>query len=508
MQATDVLIIGSGIAALCVAQQICEEKNVIIITKKMKNDNNSWKAQGGIAAAVASSDHWINHYDDTLHAGCHYNNQEAVSYLTMQAPIEMNRLIKNGMKFDRSKKGLSLGKEGAHSTNRILHAGGDATGMHVLSHIREQVTEHVTIVENEMVLELLIQDGVCIGVMTRDEQNVIKTYYASHTILATGGVGSLYSFSSNDGTITGDGLAMAYRAGANVVDLEFVQFHPTMLYMNNRSCGLVSEAVRGEGAILVNAKGERFMQSLHPLADLAPRDVVARAIHKQMMNGEKVYLDISMIDSFTSRFPMITALCEEHGLLLAKQQRIPVVPGAHFHMGGVQTNLDGETSIPRLYAVGEVACNGVHGANRLASNSLLEGIVFGHRLGEYLRRQGNEMPKKENIRISEGKKRMTLPSKQEIQEKMMKYVGIVRTEKGLVHMKQWLTPYKDISIDESYSNDEITLINMLTAANLITSAALQRKESIGGHYRSDFPILGQTHEPIVLAKKTEAHQLA
>ncbi|WP_379965863.1 L-aspartate oxidase [Ectobacillus sp. sgz5001026] len=506
MQHADVLIIGSGIAALCVAQQICKEKNVIIITKKTRDDNNSWMAQGGIAAAVAPTDHWMNHYDDTLQAGCQYNNREAVAYLVEQAPNEMIQLIENGMKFDRNEKGLSLGKEGAHGTNRILHAGGDATGMHVLTHIRKQVLENVTIVENEMVIDLVTQGGVCTGVLTRDEKDRIKAYYAPHTVLATGGVGSLYSFSSNNGTITGDGIAMAYRAGAQVTDLEFVQFHPTMLYVNNQSCGLVSEAVRGEGAVLVNSKGERFMHGIHPLADLAPRDIVARANHQQIMNGEKVYLDISMIDHFSTRFPTITSLCEEHGVEIGKN-RIPIVPGAHFHMGGVKTNLDGETSIPGLYAVGEVACNGVHGANRLASNSLIEGIVFGHRLGEFLRRQRKEITKKVLVRKSITKKQVILPTVQEIQQMMMKYVGIVRDEEGLLMMKQWLTPYNNVSIHESLSNEEITIVNMVTVAYLITTASLQRQESIGGHYRSDYPNIKQIHESIVLTKKKQDHQL-
>jgi L-aspartate oxidase len=512
MPNADVLIIGSGIAAFSVAEKVCQEKNVIIITKETRRRNNSNMAQGGIAAAVAPQDHWINHYNDTLTAGCNYNSKEAVSYLVQQGPKEMQRLIREGMTFDKDENELSLGKEGAHGERRILHAGGDATGKNLLHHFIERIKEKVTIVEHEMVLDLIMQDGVCIGVLTRDNNSVITSYYAPHTVLATGGIGAIYSFSSNDGTITGDGLAMAYRAGAAVTDLEFVQFHPTMLYIDGKCCGLVSEAVRGEGAVLRNTQGERFMENIHEQADLAPRDVVSRAIHEQILHGEEVYLDISMIDHFSLRFPTISALCQNNGLSLEKG-RIPVVPGAHFHMGGIQTNLDGETTIPGLFAVGEAACNGVHGANRLASNSLLEGIVFGGRLGNYLLRQKGAVLRRINSEKSVRVKPTALPAKEEIQEIMMKYAGIVRTEEGLLYAKRWLESY--MTFDgfgtleyDVLNNEQVTVFNMLTAAWLITVAALERRESIGGHYRSDFPQAGEGLKKNVLSKQHIMLQLA
>ncbi|MDM5190134.1 L-aspartate oxidase [Bacillus sp. DX4.1] len=503
MPSADVLIIGSGVAALSAAREICHEKNVMIITKKTKRNNNTHLAQGGIAAAVATYDNANDHYEDTLAAGCDYNNEESVRYLVEEGSKEVRKLIANGMRFDEDEQGLHLGKEGAHRKRRILHAGGDATGRNLLEHLIGEVAPYVTVVEQEMVLDLIIENEICCGVLTRDSEGSIQRYYADHIVLATGGVGGVYAFTSNDETITGDGLAMVYRAGGELVDLEFIQFHPTMLHVGGRCCGLVSEAVRGEGAVLLNGKRERFMMGIHPQCDLAPRDIVARAIHEQLLVGESVYLDISSIQNFEDRFPTVSTLCQQHGVDLNKKM-IPVVPGAHFHMGGIKTNCDGETSISHLYAVGEVACNGVHGANRLASNSLLEGLVFGKRIGKHILTHpalGN-VNKKEEIK---GTSRFhKFPTKQEIQAHMMKYVGIVRTEEGLSYAKQWFRQYSVQNIQLPYStltNEEITIINMLTVCQFITEAALQRKESIGGHYRDDYPARNKVTKEIIIAKR-------
>ncbi|EEL49146.1 L-aspartate oxidase [Bacillus cereus Rock3-44] len=503
MPSADVLIIGSGVAALSVAKEICHEKNVMIITKKSKRNNNTHLAQGGIAAAVATYDNANDHYEDTLAAGCSYNNEEAVRYLVEEGPNEIHKLVANGMKFDGDEKGLHLGKEGAHRKRRILHAGGDATGKNLLEHLIQEVIPYVTVVEQEMVLDLIIENQTCYGVLTRDSEGNIQRYYAEHTVLATGGIGGVYAFTSNDETITGDGLAVVYRAGGELVDLEFIQFHPTMLYVDGRCCGLVSEAVRGEGAVLLNEKGQRFMLDVHPQHDLAPRDVVARAIHEQLLAGESVYVDISSIQHFEEKFPTVSALCKKNGIDV-KQNRIPVVPGAHFHMGGVKTNCDGETSIPHLYAVGEVACNGVHGANRLASNSLLEGLVFGRRIGAHI--LSHPVQRKENKyeRVDEVFTQTQLPRKKEIREQMMKYVGIVRTETSLLCAKKWFEQYDVQSIQLQYrdfTNEDITIMNMLTVCQLIIEAALQRKESIGGHYRGDYPRRNKMTKEIVFANK-------
>ena len=503
MPSADVLIIGSGVAALSVAKEICHEKNVILITKETQHNNNTHLAQGGIAAAIAIYDNANNHYEDTLVAGCNYNNKEAVRYLVDEGPKEIRKLIANGMKFDGGEKRPHLGKEGAHRKRRILHAGGDATGKNLLEHLIQEVAPYVTVVEQEMVLDLIIENDTCIGVLTRDCEGNLHRYYADHTVLATGGIGGVYTFTSNDETITGDGLAIVYRAGGELVDLEFVQFHPTMLYVDGRCCGLVSEAVRGEGAVLINGKGQHFMMDVHPQRDLAPRDVVARAIHEQILTGESVYLNISSIRNFKQRFPTVSSLCKKNGVDV-DQSKIPVVPGAHFHMGGVKTNCDGETSIAHLYAVGEVACNGVHGANRLASNSLLEGLVFGRRIGQHILAH----PAQRNISDSKGIQTSSaisqLPTKKEIQEHMMKYVGIVRTKQSLLHAKKWLNQYGMQHMQLQYdglTNEEITIINMLTVCELMTKAAMRRKESIGGHYRSDYPERNKVIEEIILAKR-------
>lgn len=502
----DVLIVGSGLAALQTANRLSRSKNVIIITKKTKYHNNSNMAQGGVAAVFAPEDHWTSHYEDTLRAGCYYNNKAAVQYLVQEGSKEIHHLIQGGMVFDGDENGPSLGQEGAHSMRRILHAGGDATGANMMQHTLQHLSDRVQVIENETVLDLIVEDGVCLGVVTRNEEGEVKRYYAPHTVLATGGSGLLYSFSSNNGTVTGDGLAMAYRAGAELVDLELVQFHPTMLYVDGGCRGLISEAVRGEGALLYNSQGERFMEGIHEQKELAPRDVVARAIHEEILKGKSVYLDITMIERFNLRFPTIASLCESNGISL-EEGRIPVVPGAHFHMGGIRTNLDGETTIPGLYAVGEAACNGVHGANRLASNSLLECLVFGKRLGEHLLTK----PAVE-IQPSKPKQQaafpdVTLPSKEELQEMMMMHAGIVRTEQSLQEIKQWIERYLSSSAREALpyeplTNEQVTIYNMMTAAWLMVTAALERRESIGGHYRSDFPNRSEAAKPIVLSKET------
>lgn len=502
MPSADVVIIGSGVAALSVAKAVCHKKNVILITKKTKRNNNTNLAQGGIAAAVASYDHPNNHYEDTLAAGCYYNNADAVRYLVEQGPDAINELIENGMLFDGDENGLHLGKEGAHRKRRILHAGGDATGKNLLQQLLGEVAPHVTIVEHEILLHVITEGNVCLGVITRDGEGNIHHYEADHVVLATGGIGGVYACTSNDETITGDGLAAAYRAGAELVDLEFVQFHPTMLYINGGAIGLVSEAVRGEGAILINRKGERFMDRIHGQKDLAPRDVVARAIHEELLAGEKVYLNIANISHFTERFPTVSSLCAAQNIDIAKG-KILVAPGAHFHMGGIKTNGNGETSIERLYAVGEAACNGIHGANRLASNSLLEGLVFGKRTGDYILNQETNVAEKNSENMKRVPFTKALPKKKEIQELMMKYVGIVRTEEGLLHAKEWLWQYDVYDTPIQYdglTNEEITIINMLTVCYLITEAALARKESVGSHYRSDFPERNKEKREIIMKK--------
>ena len=491
MPSSDIIIIGSGISALTAAYRSSLKKNVIIITKSKVTNSNSILAQGGVASSVGKDDSWRSHFNDTVSAGCYHNKESAVEILVQNGPSYLWKLINDGMNFDRDEDhNLVLGKEGAHSTRRILHAGGDATGKALVLHMLAKVKERVQIFEDLTAIDFLIENDHCIGVKAKSQNNEIFDYFADYTILATGGCGGLYSFSSNDKTIMGDGLAMAYRSGAELCDLEFIQFHPTLLHKDGRSCGLVSEAVRGEGAILVDEDGRPIMNGLHPLLDLAPRDVVARAIFDEICNGKSIFLDISMIDDFASRFPTITNLCIKNGIKI-ENGLIPVVPGAHFSMGGVKTNTRGQTTIPNLYAIGEVACTGVHGANRLASNSLLEGIVFGNLVAndifvDYIPNRLYPVAKG----IGKPYYTLNLPSKTQIQTLMMENVGIVRNDEQLEYAIEWLEKFKrkfDEISPSSLTIEQLEIVNMITVGWLIASSAKMRTESRGSHFREDYP---------------------
>ncbi|WP_096153211.1 L-aspartate oxidase [Bacillus sp. FJAT-45066] len=489
----DCLIVGSGLSALMTAKYLSEHMNVMIFTKSKKSSNNSFLAQGGIACVIDKRDHWQFHYEDTLVAGCFLNNKEAVELLVKEGPQHVTNLIQEGMKFDKTNKGtLSLGMEGAHSHHRILHAGGDQTGKELMTFLQENT--NVKVVEDETAYELLVHENNCYGIKTLNIQGNIQKYIAKRVVLATGGVGAIYSFTSNDESVTGSALAMAYKAGASLIDLEFMQFHPTMLSVNGKAVGLISEAVRGEGAFLVNEKGERIMKNLHPLEDLAPRDIVSRAIYKCLQKGHRIYLNIKSIQNFKQRFPAISELCCKNNINI-ESGFIPVVPGAHFFMGGIQTNVYGESSVKNLYAVGEAACNGVHGANRLASNSLLECIVFSKKLAEKI----VELDEKEVLNplsineevICNKVYSLVLPAKSEIQTMMMKHVGIVRSEEKLLQMKSWLEKYEaywtEYTPDNLLKYEDIEIVQMLQLCYLMVDACLQREESRGAHFRDDFP---------------------
>ncbi len=489
---TDIVIIGSGIGALSVAGTLCKNgKKVTILTKGLKKLSNSSLAQGGISVALSEKDNYKMHYDDTMEAGCYHNNPEAVMTLVSKAPAIIKDFINAGMKFDTDEQGnLLFGKEGAHHISRIIHAGGDQTGLKVVEKLLSDLNENVTITENEMVLELRVKDNECGGVITRDADGNINRYEANYTILATGGIGQLYPCTSNDITITGDGLAMAYRAGCKLSNLEFVQFHPTMLSINGKAMGLVSEAVRGDGGILINQDGVKIMENEHPLKDLAPRDVVSRVVYDHFLKGESIYLDISSIHNFKERFPAVSENCESNGIDLSKNL-IPVQPGAHFHMGGVTASPEGITSVKGLFAVGEVACTGVHGANRLASNSLLEGIVFGKLVADNILKTKRTAASFDDT-LSECLLK-DLPTKKEIQDKMMEFIGIVRYKNRISEIIDWFKsympdnqekPFGKINISKA-SNSEIEIYNMLTAGYLIAKAALNRSKSLGAHYILD-----------------------
>lgn len=487
----DVLIIGSGIAALQTALYASQTKKVIMVTKTNVRTSNTYLAQGGVAAAHASYDNVESHFQDTMEAGEYHNNREAVTHLVTSGVIAVNTLLSQGMKFDRDDHNrLVYGLEGAHSERRILHCNGDSTGKELAEFLFSQMQHtSISVRENEMVVDLLLtEDGTCIGAATKDDSNILQKYYATHVVIASGGCGVLYPYSTNSENATGDGFALALKAGARLKDMEFIQFHPTGLYIDGKVRGLVSEAVRGEGAILINQEGIPIMEDMHRLQDLAPRHIVAQTIFSYMKKGQQIFLDISMIRNFDKRFPAITALCEQYGLNW-RDGKIPVAPASHFIMGGIETDKQGRTNVNGLYAVGEVACTGVHGANRLASNSLLEGLVYGKELGMMLQycpiqnvQINNEVYKKEC-------KKPLLPVMSELQSNMFQNAGIVRNEDDLRKISQWLQQFSLSSLLEesflSLSKEEVKKACMTLTAMSIVNCARLRKESRGAHNRID-----------------------
>ncbi|MFE8703471.1 L-aspartate oxidase [Cytobacillus sp. FJAT-54145] len=493
MRRTNVLIIGSGIAALQLAKRLRRDMNVIILTKSKVKHGNSYMAQGGVAAAMSSSDDPYKHFLDTLEAGRYHNNREIVLKMTEEAPALIRELFDEGCRFDTDDKGkLLLGMEGAHSEKRIVHGGGDATGQRMMNFLIDTVS-HVQIIEDITVYELITKNNLCVGVKGKYNDGTREQIYADHIVLATGGLGQIYSFTSNAETVTGDGIALAYRVGAEIADMEFIQFHPTLLNINGQGKGLVSEAVRGEGAKLVTEDGTEIMNGVHPFKDLAPRHVVSQTIYDYVKKGKTVYLDISSIEKFESKFPTITALCHENDIDLNKG-KIPVIPGCHFLMGGVKTDLYGRTNIDRLYAIGEVACTGIHGANRLASNSLLEGLFFGKNLAQYLNLKFDHSSTSDMYRSDIfmcEKNALHLPEVATIKDKMMSNAGIVRSKEGLMNQIEWLAGFDihnlvEMDLDH-LSSEDITKVFMLITSWLVTDSALKRTESRGGHFRADFP---------------------
>ncbi len=500
MKKADVLIIGSGVAALQLAKRIRDEKNVIIITKSFLKNGNSNLAQGGVAAAIGKNDHVDSHYADTLEAGRFHNDRTAVLKVAKAAPRLVKELWAEGCRFDTDEEGrLLLGMEGAHSEHRIVHGGGDATGQRIMEHLESAVADKFTIIENTFVFDLIIDScNRCIGAKGKSADGSIESFFADHIVLATGGCGQLYPHTSNAETVTGDGVALAYKAGAEIADMEFIQFHPTLLYLNGKTQGLISEAVRGDGGSLVTEDGLAIMEGVHPMGNLAPRHIVAQTIYDYLREEKQIYLDVSTIEHFAERFPTITTLCERNHVDWKKQ--IPVAPGSHFLMGGVKTDLIGRTSIKGLYAIGEVACTGLHGANRLASNSLLEGLFMGEKLSGWINenRKQDEMDLR-NAEFPENRRPLTkinhhdmrLPEIKDIKRTMMDNAGIVRTEEGLLKQKHWLESFQIeewLNMDLGhFTFEELTRVSMLITSWLITDAAIKRTESRGGHFRSDHP---------------------
>ncbi len=494
----DVIVIGSGIAGVYTALEIPESYHIGIITKETLDISNSVLAQGGIAVSLdEQNDSPQLHFKDTLFAGAGLCKDESVWVLVEEAAENIKNLCSLGVNFDKSGQQLSLTREGAHSVNRIIHSG-DTTGKEVCDKLIEEAQKrnNISIFERHFAVDLIVRNGECKGVLVYDEiSEKMKFFNARHTVVATGGFGQIYSHTTNPEVATGDGIGMCLRAGAEAMDMEFVQFHPTVLYHPKDKSFLISEAVRGEGAMLRNASGERFMHKYHELKELAPRDVVSRAIFEEMsLSGTKnVYLDITFKsrEYLENRFPNIFKTCLDYGIDISKEF-IPVAPAEHYCMGGIRTNVDGETNISGLYACGEVACTGIHGANRLASNSLLEGLVFGRKIAKKIEVDELKIDKEAtgvslDFNLNKENDNALIGMKEEIQNTMTKHVGIIRNKQSLEIAKDIIKRiYSRFTDIPGFSLIKLEVANMLTVSTLVIEAALERKESRGAHFRSDY----------------------
>ncbi|HEY6325319.1 MAG TPA: L-aspartate oxidase [Candidatus Cybelea sp.] len=492
-QRADALVVGAGIAGLIAALKL-QPADVVVLSKTRlgKGAATDW-AQGGIAAAVGKDDSPRLHAIDTQRAGAGISDTKIVEILTRDAPARIEELLELGAAFDRTAAGeLALGREAAHQRRRIVKAGGDATGHEILKTLIEAVAAHpqIRVVEDVMADDLILDGGAIAGVYAHRHGSYERiTFRASAVVLATGGVGRLYRCTTNPVEATGDGIAMAARAGATLADMEFVQFHPTALAIGRDPMPLVTEAARGEGATLVNDLGERFMLAVHSDAELAPRDVVARAIFEQQQRGRTVGLDArSAIGArFPKAFPTVFRFCMDAGID-PRAQNIPVTPAAHYLMGGIAVDEWGRTSLPRLWACGESSATGVHGANRLASNSLLEALVYGSRVAidiESWRPQAvasAERPARREHRAADGTDTTVAQALSDLRNLMYANVGLVRTESGL---REALARIAELDASPASAHGELR--NLLVVGQLIAEAALARRESRGSHYRSDYP---------------------
>lgn len=506
---TDFIVIGAGVAGLRAAIELASTGRVLCLAKRELSESNTQYAQGGIAAALSDEDEIGLHLQDTINAGDGLVNFEAARVLVEEGPLRIEELIRWGTEFDRNGTKLAFTREGAHSRNRILHAHGDSTGREIgrALYFRAAAIKNITFREFGFTSDLLLEDGRVCGIRLLDEGGEVREIRAAAVLLATGGLGEVYSDTTNPTVATGDGVAMAWRAGAEISDMEFVQFHPTALYLKGAPHFLLSEALRGEGAYLRNANLARFMPKYHELAELAPRDVVARAIaHELEMSQMKepvVYLDLTHLDGarLQKRFPRIYATCLQYNIDFT-QELIPIRPAAHYAMGGVKTDLDGRTSLPGLYAAGEVAATGVHGANRLASNSLLEGLVYGARAAQALAKEckTNHYTSSKSVSANPGNPKaatapnarpMAVPEAEqlisEVQRLMWQNVGIVRHGKKLRDVISQLEDLADHPLSANCRRC-CEARNILETGLLIARSALAREESRGAHYRTDFPV--------------------
>jgi L-aspartate oxidase len=498
---TDVLVVGAGIAGLRAALEVSADLNVLVVTKDRVTESNSSYAQGGIAGVLSPEDRFEPHVEDTLVAGDGLCDRAVVEMVVREAPAQIEQLVRWGTKFDLENGALALTREGGHSHRRIVHALGDATGFELMRAViaAARTSRNVTIWDDTFTIDLLTLDGTCSGAVVWNQTHGKLVIWAKQVIVAAGGCGMVYRETTNPPVATGDGIAAAYRAGAEVRDMEFMQFHPTVLYVAGSARYLVSEAVRGEGAYLRDVRGERFMLNEDPRLELAPRDVVARAIFRTMERTRhpNVYLDLSHLDPVMvrNRFPGINRVCRGFGLDITKDP-IPVRPGAHYMIGGVTVDAAGRTTLPGLWAAGEVAASGLHGANRLASNSLIEGLVFGTMCG----RGAGEAARGEPRTRFDPSLKYTIPADEpadgldvadltnSLRSLMVRKMGIVRDREGLVEAGHDVDFWCRYALSREFEGKPgWELQNLLTVARLMIDAALRRDESRGTHFRSDFP---------------------
>ena len=498
----DFLVIGSGIAGLRAAISLADSGNVVILTKADPRESNTGYAQGGIAAAVGEDDTPELHARDTIAAGDGLCVIEAVDVLVREGPRYVHELLDWGAAFDRDDRSRpALGREAAHSVRRVLHAR-DATGREIGRLLWRKVSAHprVQVYDDAQAVKLLTRDGVCQGARFLTRQGTAEDAEAARTLLATGGAGQVFRETTNPAVATGDGIAMAFAAGACVTDLEFVQFHPTVLSVEGAPRFLLSEALRGEGARLVNEAGEAFMTRYEPAGDLASRDLVSRGIIREAQRTHApIYLTMAHLEPeyVRRRFPTITAACRHAGLDLATD-RIPVSPAAHYVMGGVETDLDGRTSLAQLFAAGEVACTGLHGANRLASNSLLEGLVFGARAAQAMIAPLQQaQPFASGTELVPFSAAADVPDAGRVRNLVWRHAGLVRTrgelQSAAAQLDGWRAAICRAREASPCARDLHTLDSLVTVGFLIARAALRREESRGGHFRSDFPQRDDIH---------------
>ena len=499
---TDVLILGGGLAGLRAALAADSRLSVTVVTKEDLRSSSSQWAQGGIAGVVDPEDRFDNHVADTLTAGGGLCHEDVVDSVVREAPGRIAELIAWGTKFDERDGTLELGREGGHSHHRIVHALGDATGREVMRAVIQQTRtlENLEVWPDTFTIDLLTFDGVCRGALVWNKSHGKTLIWAKRTILATGGAGQLYRESTNPEGASGDGMALAWRAGVELRDMEFMQFHPTVLYIAGGGRSLITEAVRGAGAYLVDRDGERFMPHFDPRGELAPRDIVSRAITVVMhrTHHSNVYLDLSHLDSATvrRRFPGMLQICAKFGLDLTRD-RIPVRPGAHYMIGGATVDAVGRTSLPGLFAAGEVTSSGLHGANRLASNSLLEGLVYGARAGraasdEALSEQRADafgVPLLSNAKAVEANGSLDLNDiRNSLRSLMWRHVGVERTGTSLLEAREAVEGWCRYVLPQQFADPPgWQLQNMLEVARLMIQSAIHRRETRGVHVRSDFP---------------------